>query len=392
MRCMLFNKHTPVADIEFDTNTKRIVGIYEMLDINYAPLGVYNAYKNKSASTLKALNSWFLGRGIPSWRKDLSGLLTRLGISSTDELLDKSYGLSLSDQYWFKEKNSNITWNDINFFTNAFEYTAYLDATLDSTDRSFRNPSLKSPTNTTDGMLQKAWIIERGQRILVKGTYTANHEEPFNEWLASQICDRLGFDYSNYEVDWYKNSLVSKCSNFITENEEIVTADDIFMSEKKRNDMNDFEHYVSVLEKHGISDARKKVSAMFTLDYLMVNSDRHMKNFGIIRDVNTLQWTRVTPIFDTGQSMCCDRYTNNMDFNNAYGKFFTNVNKSYDSILSCVKASGLNIDTSRLEGLSEQYKDLLKFYQYQMDISDRRIDKLTAGLQTRINKLVRAIS
>lgn len=392
VRCILYNKYTPVADIEFDTTVKRISNIYEILDIKYAPLGVYNAYNNKSGNTLKALNLWFSGRGIPSWRKDLSGLLLRLGVSSADELLDKSYGLSLSDQYWFKEKGSSITWNDINFFTNPFEYTAYLRASLDSTGRYSQNPSLKSPTNTTDGMLQKAWIIEDGRRVLVKGTYTASREEPFNEWLASRICDKLGFDYCKYKLDWYQNTLVSKCDNFIGEDEEIISAYDVFMSEKKRNDVNDFEHYVSILEDHGIIDAREKVSDMYILDYLMVNSDRHMKNFGIIRNVESLEWVDTTPIFDSGQSMCCDRYTNNMDFKNAYGKFFTNTSKNYKQILETIGKSGLGIDAVKLNGIVEEYEDVLKIYQDQMDMTDRRINKLTEGLQTRMDMLEKYIS
>ncbi len=139
----------------------------------------------------------------------------KLDVSLPEELLNKSYALSLSDQYWLKEETSNIQWKDINFFSNDFEYKAYLEAALDSSSHSNISTSkalLHSPNNTTDGMLQKGWIIENGKRILVKGTYTFNREEPFNEWLASQICKRLGFDYCDYQIDWNeKTRLVSKC-------------------------------------------------------------------------------------------------------------------------------------------------------------------------------------
>ena len=40
---------------------------------------------------------------------------------STVELLDKSLGLSLSDQYWVKPESSNARWKDVNFFTNPFD-------------------------------------------------------------------------------------------------------------------------------------------------------------------------------------------------------------------------------------------------------------------------------
>ena len=39
-----------------------------------------------------------------------------------------------------------------------------------------------------------------------------------------------------------------------------------------------------------------------------MNEDRHLNNFGIIMDVNTLKWLRVAPIFDNGQSLNIEYY------------------------------------------------------------------------------------
>ncbi len=44
-----------------------------------------------------------------------------------------------------------------------------------------------------------------------------------------------------------------------------------------------------------------KLENMYILDFLILNEDRHLGNFGIIRDVNTLEWLDVAPIFDNGQ-------------------------------------------------------------------------------------------
>ena len=189
MKCILMNKNTKIMLVEYNLDYHIIEKIYETYNINYAPLSVYNASKSKSLNITKAVNNWFRGRGIPSWRKDLEGLLERLNVSTTEELLNKAYALSLSDQYWLKEENSKLEWKDINFFTNDFKYQGYLNAALDSssTNHNLKADELRSPNNTTDGMLQKGWIIENGKRVLVKGTYTFSGEEPFNEWLASNI-------------------------------------------------------------------------------------------------------------------------------------------------------------------------------------------------------------
>ena len=53
------------------------------------------------------LSELFKGRGIPSWRDKLDLLLHRLDVITPTELLDKSVGLSLSDQYWIKPHDLN---------------------------------------------------------------------------------------------------------------------------------------------------------------------------------------------------------------------------------------------------------------------------------------------
>ena len=395
MKCILMNKNQKIMLIEY--NSYNVISkIYEIYNIEYAPLAVFNASKNRSSSLTKTVNDWFRGRGIPSWRKDLEKLLDKLGVSSSVELLNKSYGLSLSDQYWLKDVNSAVKCEDINFFTNDFEYEAYLDASLDSSSKSIVSLDkniFKSPNNTTDGMLQKGWIIESGKRVLVKGTYTSNKEEPINEYLASQICKRLGFDYCNYEVEWSdKTKLISKCNDFINENEELISAYDIYNSEKKPNNISDYEFYIQILEKHNVPNARENMENLFILDYLMLNNDRHLKNFGIIRNVNTLKWEKVAPIFDTGESMQCDKYTDEINFSLGKGKFFSNTDKDYEDILKIIGKNILRVDLSKLKGICDDYRLILEKYQDKLDMSDKRKEKLVSGLNKRITKLSEFIS
>lgn len=395
MSCVLMNKNTPVMLIDYSKVDNAITNIIEIYNIEYAPLAIFNAYNDKSQSLVKESNAWFRGRGIPSWRKDLENLLEKLNVSSPEELLNKSFSLSLSDQYWLKDSEISIKWEDINFFTNDFLYEAYLEASLDSSSNEISTDKnvLRSPNNTTDGMLQKGWIIEGGKRVLVKGTYTFNREEPFNEWLASQVCKRLGFPYCNYTIDFINNEkLVSKCENFVSSDEEIISAYDIYKSVKKPNNINDYEHYINILEQHNVPDARKNVASMFLVDYILMNTDRHMKNFGVIRNVNTLKWERTAPIFDTGQSMQCDRIVANMNFVTGTGKFFSNTNKKYDDILKIVLPDVGKIDVSLLDGLADVYEKLLKEYQNKTDMSDNRIAALYQGLKYRINKLKQLVS
>ena len=62
---------------------------------------------------------------------------------------------------------------------------------------------------------------------------------------------------------------------------------------------------------------------MLMLDYIMLNEDRHLNNFGIIRNVDTLKWVDVCPIFDAGRSNNCNVTEKYWDFNVGEVKCFT---------------------------------------------------------------------
>lgn len=84
-------------------------------------------------------------------------------------------------------------------------------------------------------------------------------------------------------LDIINNKVVSKCDCFIDANTELILANQILydISEKE----NVYEEYIHILEENGIDNVREKLENMFILDYLMLNEDSHLSNFGIIRDV-----------------------------------------------------------------------------------------------------------
>lgn len=117
MQCTLFNRNTKILNAEYDISNQHFVRINEIYNIAYAPVILESAFRQNSDCMLNALNKWFLTRRIPDNRENLSHLLSELHITSPEELLDKAYGLSLTDQYWFKDMSNPVKWDDINFFS-----------------------------------------------------------------------------------------------------------------------------------------------------------------------------------------------------------------------------------------------------------------------------------
>ena len=381
MRISLMNKDTYILDAEFNEKIKTFTNIYEIKNIEYAPLVIYNKYK-KDKDILKVVNEWFKGRGIPTFRDSLDLLLAKLGIDSQYDLLDESFGLSLSDQYWIKPNESNIQYKNINFFEHDFDDTEFTNATF-SDEVSNTKISLISPNNTTDGRLKKTWIIDNKKRYLLKGAYKNEVMQPFNEVLGSMICDRLNIEHTTYTLDIVNGKVVSRCECFINTNTELVTAHQILSETEDKE--NAYEEYIKILIDNGIKDCRNKLEDMFLLDYLILNEDRHLNNFGIIRDVNNLKWLSIAPIYDNGQSLNIIDYTDDELIINGKGRFFYKV-ESFDNIIKIIKDID-KYDLTKLDGIVEEFDLLLHKYQNITNMTDRRINKICVLLMSRINKL-----
>lgn len=381
MKCTLMNKNTEVLTAEYESELASFTKIYEIKNIEYAPVILEKTLKNNK-NDISNLTSWFKGRGIPSWRDDLDILLAKLNINTPEELLNKAFGLSLSDQYWVKPAESKVEYKDINFFTHDFNSADFTNATFSNSNDFSTKISLISPNNTTDGRLKKTWIIEKGTRYLLKGGYKSEILQPFNEALATMICEKLGFSHTKYEITTVSNKIVSKCPCFINENTELITAHQILHGMPKENA---YEEYIKILEKHNIQNAREKIENMFILDYIILNEDRHLNNFGIIRDVNTLEWIDVAPIFDSGESLKIIDYNDEEVIINGEARFFYNI-EPFDNITKYVKDFS-RFDLSKLDSVPEDFDNLLHEYQNITHMTDNRINKICTLLYSRINRL-----
>lgn len=385
MKCFLMNKNTEVLIADYNTTLKGFSELYEIKNLDYAPLIIKNIFlKDKNNNLLlKELTQWFKGRGIPSLRDDLDLLLAKLNVTTKEELLDKAFALSLSDQYWVKPFESRIDYKDINFFEHEFNSADFTNATFSNSNDYSTKISLISPNNTTDGRLKKTWIVEQGKRYLLKGGFKNEVMQPFNEVLASMICDRLGFYHTKYTLNIISNKVVSKCECFINKDTELVTAYQILHNNCDKE--NAYEEYIKILENKGIKNAREKLEDMFILDYIIMNEDRHLNNFGIIRDVNTLEWLDVAPIFDNGEALNILDYDDEEVIISGQGRFFYKV-ESFDKLTSYIK-NIKRFDLDKLDGVVEEFDELLHQYTDITHMTDRRINKICTLLLSRINNL-----
>ena len=302
MKCTLMHKRAAVADIELDDATGFIRKVGTVYAPEHLPVGVP---VRRDAADRAALNEWWTDRSIPASRSGIREALETLNISSTRTLLARCYGLSLSDHYWICPESSGLTWDQINFFNNGFSDD--IGDVLFGTRRKPDALDFSSPDNTSDGNLKKRWKIIDGKRCLIKGGSNPFRQQPFNEVIAAGIMERLGIPHVPYTVTWNKGAPYSVCEDFVTDNTELIPAWRIIQTQKKNNSISVYRHFINCCASLGIKDTVPFLDRMIVLDYIIANEDRHLNNFGLLRNAETLDWCGFAPIYDSGSSLGYDK-------------------------------------------------------------------------------------
>ena len=290
----LMHKDDVVASLQLDDLSGAILKVTPGTNPELLPLG--------GSQGADSLRKWWLRRAVPISQGNIAALLQREGIPSTQRLLVRNLGLSLSDHYWIKPSGSELTWKDVSPFSNAF-----------SSLSEAASAQFYSPDAALQGDLIKKWLIVDDARCLLKGNRGANSQQSLNEVLASMLHEKQGFsNHVRYRPVKFTGSASEQygciCEDFASEMLEFIPAIDVVDSEKKDNAVSTYEHFIHVCTAHGLSEleVRSFLEYQILTDFVLTNTDRHLNNFGVLRDSRTLRFVQMVPIFDSGNSMFWD--------------------------------------------------------------------------------------
>lgn len=380
MRYSLMHKNIVVADIEIDEVIGGITNIYDVFAPNHLPIGVYSKQNGKDVVDRYALNQWFADRCIPKHRMDIEEALEVLKFSAR-QLVIESWGLSLSDHYWLRlcdnELSNTALYENVNFFDNDFSEDVgdILLGLKEETD----DINYWSPDNTTNGNLKKCWRIIDGKRCLLKSGSNPLQQQPFNEVIASRIMDRLGIDHIPYSVTWINDEPYSVCEDFVTKDTELISAWRVMHLRPKANHENEYLYYVNICQELGI-DIVPALDRMIVLDYIIANEDRHFNNFGLLRDANTLEWQGAAPIFDSGTSLWYNRNTAQITRNNLTCKPFKKTHGEQLKLVSSLEW----FEASKLDGIEDEILEVFSDDKAAQYIDTERAKTIAAEVRNRI--------
>lgn len=303
----LMHKDDVVASLQLDDLSGAILKVTPCANPELLPLG--------GSQGADSLRKWWLRRAVPISQGNIAALLQQEGIPSTQSLLVRNLGLSLSDHYWIKPNGSELTWKDVSLFSNSFRdplESMQIQHSHSAASASTQTPAY-SPSSSLQGDLIKKWLIVDDTRCLLKGNRGANSQQSLNEVLASMLHEKQGFANHVHYLPVKLTGSASEqygciCEDFASETLEFIPAIDVVDSEKKDNAVSTYEHFIHVCAEHGLSEqeVRGFLEYQILTDFVLTNTDRHLNNFGILRDSQTLKFVRMAPIFDSGNSMFWD--------------------------------------------------------------------------------------
>lgn len=372
----LMHRDVRVMNLDIDEYSN-ITALGEIFHKEHLPLGTYN----KIGVERKSLNAWWTRRSIPASRQGIREVLEELELSSPQELINKCFGLSLSDQYWVSPIDQPLDWHRINFFENDFSED--IGNLLFGKGQVTDSVSLFSPDNTANGNLKKKWKIIDGKRVLIKSASAPYHQEAYNEVIASMIAERLGIDHVPYRILREHGEVCCGCEDFINSETDLVPAAAVTKAFKKRNEVSDYEFYIDCCERLGIKNIRMQMEKMLVLDYLIVNEDRHLNNFGLIRNAVTLEWLKAAPVYDCGNSLWFNRIVSQIRPDQVKDMKTPLWKKNPVNNLELIRDYAW-LDLSRLDGIEHDICSLLESSEY---MEPPRIHALCSAIRQQIEQL-----
>ncbi|MDR1136219.1 MAG: XRE family transcriptional regulator [Clostridiales Family XIII bacterium] len=259
---------------------------------------------------------WLNRRTIPKNRAYVHNILNTMGLSLRDVkgILDVCKGLSLNDSFWVVPVGFSGKYAEYNLYENRFSEVLALTAlTGESLSEEKARQIRTSPEFTTNGMLPKAWRRLSGRIILFKGgiwrQYAASPDplEPYSEYYAAQIADAMGLSPVKYGLSRWKGVLGCTCGLFTDIDTAYVPMDSIIRH--YHHDITPSQYYsicgewFKAFDHENGANLFDYFASMLVFDSLILNEDRHLGNFGVLRDNLSGEIIGNAPIFDNGISL-----------------------------------------------------------------------------------------
>ena len=331
-----FNKTYPI--FRCDLEGTKILAVKEIIDEERMPILLQDGHTD-----LLTVNAWMESRLMPENRDGIAAVRKLCRFENHHNMF------SLSDQYWF-QYTGREKWEKLNFFTNRYQTETgklfFAPWTADKGKIKKENPDL-----TTGGVLRKRWVQHEDlSSSLIKAGCRAGGQNPISEVLVSMMLEKIQvIPHVKYSLICEGLKICSICRNFVYEDNEYVPCSHIYFKTKRDKKKESIrEHIIRSAERYGIrrEESEERLDDMIAADVVTSNKDRHLNNFGFLRDVHTGRLIGYAPIFDNGSAY--------MPFKDNASKMFRD--REEEAIIRLVrKIKGIDIDIEDMITLTDAF-------------------------------------
>lgn len=317
----------------------------------------------------ETFGKWLQKRMLPDKREGLDRIIQVFG----NKWIEYKNFASLSDSYWIKRRTEQ--WKRVNFFTNIYSKDIgdifFMPWTINRKKFSSSTPDL-----STSGLLRKRWKQKEDKTsYLIKSGSVALHQEPLSEVLVSVMIEQIGkIETAGYDLHIEGTTMCSVCDNFVTENIELVTADQIYFNFPKKENDNVYTHLIKACEKYRIPGAEEFLKWLIFIDKITGNGDRTLGNIGFLRNIETMEFVGPAPVYDCGNAYWSTKQLNSAIKSNLFGAVENNI---FASLKKEVNLEGVLKDN--------EYKKIIRAYPC---ITDTKKENLIEAISRRNNKIL----
>ena len=242
------------------------------------------------------VEGWLRGRAIDSHRTNSRLLKKALRLTTADdaEVALKVNAATITDTYWFRDDSADLMYEDVRFQVNYFDKLA-----LYGDPDSFNQPYSPTPELTNIGSFEKCWRLIDGRWWMIK---QGNDLERFSEMFICLLGQALGFTMADYlpENGTIKSPDFTDGASVNYESADGIVGDD-------EDYIVNFEAFWSLAPV-----LAEQYMQIIYMDTLCFNMDRHTKNYGILRDVDSGAIIRMAPNYDNNIALFSRGVPNNL--------------------------------------------------------------------------------
>lgn len=283
MRYLLYNDDQPVASFDYEKST---IFSYEPITEALLPMQIRRA-------SADGFVLWLQERSIDLNTYQHRQLMNAL-LGSRDKLTVAimTHMFSVSDTFTCFPEGEFILRRNL---CHTEDQQAVSDFILVSSDTSLPQNHRVTPNASTDGSFPKTWRFENGEWWLYK---LQSSEATRSECEISRVLMKCGWDAAEYRYVSNRRTQI-RSRNFVGEHEFFEPYDSLRFYFSDRSD--DEQVIARNIASLG-TDLEFAFKRILLTDALFMNTDRHMRNFGVIRSSQTGDILRLAPNFDNNQA------------------------------------------------------------------------------------------